>query len=142
MKTGITYSRSLCILSVVCVAILCHSSTAFLPISQSQWKTGIETRISQPQLFSSRPIDEIRYKPSLLDEDRGPDGLPEYDTIIIGSGIGGLATASLLSKKGEEDGHKVLVVEQHPTKCGGCLQCFERKGFKFGHPQNVQVQQH
>ena len=32
-----------------------------------------------------------------------------YDTIIIGSGIGGLACASALAKCG----HKVLVLEQH-----------------------------
>ena len=138
-----TYGRFPSMLLVVVVGdILCHLATAFLPISFSPLKTGINVIVhpsttgttfpSPSYLFSSRPVDEIRYKPSLLDEDRGPDGVPEYDTIIIGSGIGGLATASLLSKGGEEDGHKVLVVEQHPTKCGGCLQCFERKGFKFG----------
>ena len=34
-----------------------------------------------------------------------------YDTIIIGSGMGGLATAAILAKKGQ----KVLILEKHYT---------------------------
>ena len=34
-----------------------------------------------------------------------------YDTIVIGSGMGGLATAAILSKQGQ----KVLVLERHYT---------------------------
>ena len=42
-----------------------------------------------------------------------------YDAIIIGSGIGSLCTAALLSKEGK----KVLVLERHYT-AGGFYSCF------------------
>jgi len=48
------------------------------------------------------------------------------DAIIIGSGIGGLTTAALLSKIGK----KVLVLEQHYI-AGGCTHCFEDGGYEF-----------
>lgn len=47
----------------------------------------------------------------------------EYDIIIIGSGIGGLSTAALLSKTYQK---KVLVLEKHWT-LGGLTHEFERK---------------
>jgi all-trans-retinol 13,14-reductase len=49
-----------------------------------------------------------------------------HDTIIIGSGIGGLACASALAKSG----HKVLVFEQHYI-AGGLTSTFSRKGFTW-----------
>ena len=48
-----------------------------------------------------------------------------YDTIIIGSGMGGLATASLLAQIGKK---KVLVLESH-FKFGGFLHSFRRKKY-------------
>ncbi len=45
-----------------------------------------------------------------------------YDTIIIGSGLGGLECGVLLSKAG----HKVLILEQG-TQPGGCLQSYHRR---------------
>ena len=47
----------------------------------------------------------------------------DIDTIIIGSGIGGLSTASLLAQSGK----KVLVLEQHYL-AGGCTHSFVDKG--------------
>ncbi len=49
-----------------------------------------------------------------------------YDTIIIGSGMGGLATAAILSKQGQ----KVLVLERHYT-AGGFTHVFKRKGYEW-----------
>jgi len=49
-----------------------------------------------------------------------------YDTIVIGSGMGGLATAAILSKEGQ----KVLVLEKHYT-AGGFTHVFKRKGFEW-----------
>lgn len=49
-----------------------------------------------------------------------------YDTIVIGSGMGGLTTAALLSKQGQ----KVLVLERHYT-AGGFTHVFKRKGLEW-----------
>ena len=50
----------------------------------------------------------------------------QYDTIVIGSGIGGLATAAFLSK----EGRKVLVLERHYT-AGGFTHVFKRNGYEW-----------
>ncbi|MBA7646165.1 4,4'-diapophytoene desaturase (4,4'-diapolycopene-forming) [subsurface metagenome] len=50
----------------------------------------------------------------------------EYDVIVIGAGIGGLACASLLAKAGMQ----VLVVEQS-SRPGGYVGSFKKKGFTF-----------
>ncbi|MBS1596384.1 MAG: NAD(P)/FAD-dependent oxidoreductase [Bacteroidetes bacterium] len=49
-----------------------------------------------------------------------------YDVIIIGSGLGGLTTASILAKAGK----KVLMLEKHGT-IGGFTQTFTRKGYEW-----------
>ena len=50
----------------------------------------------------------------------------KYDIVIIGSGLGGLACAYILSKFG----YRVCVLEKH-FQTGGNLQTFKRKGCKF-----------
>ena len=58
---------------------------------------------------------------------RSSEGLSsEWDVVVIGSGMGGLSAASLLST----DGKKVLVLEAglHP---GGCSSSYTRKGYVF-----------
>jgi len=50
----------------------------------------------------------------------------DIDTIVIGSGMGGLTAAALLAKRGQ----RVLVLEQHDV-AGGCTHTFEEKGFEF-----------
>ncbi len=54
-----------------------------------------------------------------------PDG--RWDAIVIGSGIGGLTTASLLARYGDK---RVLVLEQHYTP-GGFTQVFRRPGYEW-----------
>jgi all-trans-retinol 13,14-reductase len=49
-----------------------------------------------------------------------------YDLIIIGSGLGGLVTGNILSKKG----YKVGILEKNPFP-GGCLHSFEKNGVIF-----------
>jgi phytoene desaturase len=49
-----------------------------------------------------------------------------YDIVIIGSGLGGLAAASLLSRKG----FKTLVLESR-SRIGGRFSTFEYEGFKL-----------
>jgi len=50
-----------------------------------------------------------------------------WDAIVIGSGIGGLATAALLSRFAHK---KVLVLERHYT-AGGYTHAFQRKGYEW-----------
>jgi all-trans-retinol 13,14-reductase len=51
---------------------------------------------------------------------------PEYDAIVIGSGMGGLTTAALLS----ELGWKICVLEQHYT-AGGYTHSYDRAGYEW-----------
>ncbi|MDJ0698246.1 MAG: NAD(P)/FAD-dependent oxidoreductase [Woeseiaceae bacterium] len=59
-----------------------------------------------------------RYRPNRL--------APQYDAIIIGSGMGGLTTAALLSTLGK----RVCVLEQHYT-AGGYTHSYERNGYEW-----------
>lgn len=59
-----------------------------------------------------------RYRPNRLATD--------YDAIVIGSGMGGLSCAALLS----ELGWKVCVLEQHYT-AGGYTHSYERNGYEW-----------
>jgi len=52
--------------------------------------------------------------------------MPQYDTVIIGSGLGGLLCAYILTK----EGNNVCVLEKH-SQAGGCLQNFRRDGCIF-----------
>jgi len=56
-------------------------------------------------------------------KDKIPDNL---DAIIIGSGIGSLTTAAIMSRAGK----RVLVLEQH-DQAGGCCHTFIDKGYEF-----------
>ncbi|WP_161569639.1 phytoene desaturase family protein [Veronia nyctiphanis] len=49
-----------------------------------------------------------------------------YDAIVIGSGMGGMSVASILSQKGK----RVLLLEQHNV-IGGCTHAFKRKGYQW-----------
>ena len=59
-----------------------------------------------------------RYRPGRL--------APDYDAVVIGSGMGGLTTAALLS----ELGWKACVLEQHYT-AGGFTHSYERGGYEW-----------
>jgi len=71
-----------------------------------------------------------------MSHDWSKDTRPEYDVIIIGSGLGGLTCANMLAR----GGHSVLLLEQH-SNLGGLATWFKRKshifdialhGFPFG----------
>ncbi|MDM7950850.1 NAD(P)/FAD-dependent oxidoreductase [Hydrogenophaga sp.] len=49
-----------------------------------------------------------------------------WDTIVLGSGIGGLTAATALARRGQ----RVLVLEQHQV-AGGQTQTFQRQGWTF-----------
>ena len=58
---------------------------------------------------------------------RKPTNFIDADTIIIGSGLGGLALASLLA---QQEGEKVLVLEANIVP-GGCTHVHELDGYEF-----------
>jgi all-trans-retinol 13,14-reductase len=57
----------------------------------------------------------------------GALGNERYDAIVIGSGIGGLASAALLAQHG---GQRVLVLERHYV-AGGYTHTFQRHGYEW-----------
>ena len=59
-----------------------------------------------------------RYRPGRLAD--------SYDAVVIGSGMGGLTTAALLSSLGQ----RVCVLEQHYT-AGGYTHSYERNGYEW-----------
>ena len=59
-----------------------------------------------------------RYRPNRLAD--------SYDAVVIGSGMGGLTTAALLSSLGQ----RVCVLEQHYT-AGGYTHSYERNGYEW-----------
>jgi phytoene dehydrogenase-like protein len=50
--------------------------------------------------------------------------MADFDAVVIGSGVGGLAAAALLARV---EGKSILVLERH-SRAGGLSQTFERKG--------------
>ncbi|MCP3957601.1 MAG: NAD(P)/FAD-dependent oxidoreductase [bacterium] len=58
---------------------------------------------------------------------RKHDPAEPFDAIVIGSGMGGLATAALLARHG---GKRVLVLEKHYMP-GGFTHVFRRKGYEW-----------
>ncbi|KAI3360287.1 hypothetical protein L3Q82_014603, partial [Scortum barcoo] len=78
-------------------------------------------RPAGPLITDSRQRDE-RLKRGFR-EDRVP---PALDAVVIGSGVGGLTAAALLSKAGK----RVVILEQH-DQAGGCTHTFQNKGFEF-----------
>ena len=57
-----------------------------------------------------------------------PDKVPaDLDTIVIGSGAGGCACSNLLAQAGR----KVLLLEQHEERTGGCTHTFRQEGCEW-----------
>ena len=87
---------------------------------------GVEKK-RLPKQYSHKNIKQVVEEDGNIRNGFSKRKIPEdIDTIIIGSGIGGLTCAGLLTKVGK----KVLVLEQHYL-AGGCTHNFEDKGFEF-----------
>ena len=75
-----------------------------------------ETPCDEPLILSSRPIFD-------MPKDFLAGTLPEYDVVVIGSGLAGMTSANILGRAG----HRVLLLEQH-YKLGGLATWFKRPG--------------
>ncbi|XP_029946466.1 all-trans-retinol 13,14-reductase-like [Salarias fasciatus] len=97
--------------------------TVLFLITGHRYKVFSEKCVRPPgPLVTDRKQRDTRLKRGFL-ADRVPASL---DAVVIGSGVGGLTAAALLSKAGK----KVVVLEQH-DQAGGCTHTFENKGFEF-----------
>ena len=69
------------------------------------------------------PISFAVLDPHSMPKDFLAETLPEYDVVVIGSGLAGMTSANILGRAG----HRVLLLEQH-YKLGGLATWFKRPG--------------
>ena len=108
---------------VVCSTLLLECWRSIKLERHRRFSKQMRLKRAEISTKNTLPVDSVLYLPSKP----GHDCDDEYDYIVIGSGIGGLTAASLLSQRG----YKVLVLEQH-TICGGCCHSFTSGGYRFG----------
>ncbi|GAA6232673.1 putative all-trans-retinol 13,14-reductase [Lates japonicus] len=95
----------------------------FLLTTRQRYKVFSEKCLRPPgRLVNDNKLRDNRLKRG-FSVDRVP---PALDAVVIGSGMGGLTAAALLSKAGK----RVVVLEQH-DQAGGCTHTFQNKGFEF-----------
>lgn len=95
------------------------SSAAVIGCKQIKNYVKSISATNDPAVWNRRSLLHEKYSPSKVPSD--------IDVIIIGSGMGGLSCATILSRLGK----KVLVLDQHDDTCGGGTHMFDVKGHTF-----------
>ncbi|EFX72451.1 hypothetical protein DAPPUDRAFT_308270 [Daphnia pulex] len=110
-------------IGITASVLLCYCLKKIV-FTTSQWRSPFaeDSRASLTPL----EIDQTKRDQVLKRGIRSLATEKKWDAIVIGSGIGGMATAALLSKAGM----KVLVLEKH-YKCGGACHTFIEQGYEF-----------
>lgn len=103
-----------------------HSTMLFSTTDEAQNMNVVQTEDTDREKIMTFSYDmslESKYeKPTYPGTGNGLSGESgEYDVVVIGSGMGGLACGALSAKYGD----KVLVLESH-IKCGGSAHTFSR----------------
>ena len=93
----------------------------FKPKCRNPFSMGDAKKERQPLVMDREKRDQVLKQ--RFNTEKVPDNL---DAVVIGSGIGGLTVAAILSRAGK----RVLVLEQH-DKAGGCSHTHTEKGFEF-----------
>ena len=131
LTTGKPYARGLVHASVITITWMVGF---FSESHASMWCLAnvvqIVIMVADPYIFpttEAKVIVRRGKKESILQDRYMKKKVPEdLDAIVIGSGIGGLATAALLANTGK----KVLVLEQH-YRAGGATHTFDELGNLF-----------
>jgi prolycopene isomerase len=87
---------------------------------------SFEQPTAAQQLFTAQLPKAVTTAKAAMNDDSADGAASDYDVIVIGSGIGGLVTATQLAAKGAS----VLVLERYLIP-GGSAGYFERSGYRF-----------
>jgi len=112
------------------IKIALSMSSIFLVVQILRWSTQAKPKnpFEEDERKARKKYEHDQKKRNaVIAQSFSKDKIPEkLDAIVIGSGIGGMTTAAIMSKSGK----RVLVLEQH-DQAGGCCHSFIDKGYEF-----------
>jgi len=91
------------------------------------YQKDVDRRNIEPYNLDVDTVNTGESRPMRIESYRQANVDDAFDAIVIGSGIGGLAAASLLARHA---GRRVLVLERHYT-AGGFTHVFRRPGYEW-----------